>query len=210
MKLVIATCDKNNWILPKFWHMLHKFWAGCPYSAVVVGGLSTPTTFNADIFRGDDSSWASLLLAYLREQRDDAHILLTLDDCLLGDYIDQGKIDACSQIMQDHKDVMLLRLNPCPGPTLPWDSSYPDVGQINKAEDPYLTSVLPSIWRVAHLKRVLVPGEDAWSTEIAGTTRCRSLPGILLASRNTLMPHVNYLRHGKVAPEAEKEIEAKW
>lgn len=209
MKIIVTTYDKSCWILPMFWHMHHKFWPGCPYPTIIVGGHETPDSVHAAVYRGDDSSWASLLLAYLEQLPDTDHILLTLDDCLLSDYIDQEKIEACSQIMQDHENVMYLRLNPCPGPTLPWGNNLV-IGRLNKDEDPYLVSVLPSIWRAAHLKRVLVPGEDAWSTEISGTVRCRSLPGILLAHKKTLMPHVNYLRHGKVASKAEEEIKAKW
>jgi len=63
------------------------------------------------------------------------------------------------------------------------------------------------------LKKILLPGESSWDFELRGTQRARFMfmDELRLGVREgALMPIINYLRRGKVEPNAHAEMEAKW
>lgn len=216
MKVVILTCDKNQWVLPVFFHLFKKFWPDCPWPVEVVGGpLTEPNLDGYTVFRGDDACFSDLLLEYLKRYDDSDLVLLFLEDLVLMDTVDTERVLGCYNAIEQNPSVMLMRLNACPGPTLPWIPGVPEleIGLFDK-EDPsslsYLSSLQPCIYRAGYLRRLLRPGEDPWDLEIAGSQRARTLPGHFLGSKVALVPVHNFLIRGQINPDAAKEVQEKW
>lgn len=218
MKVLILTCDKNAWLLPKTFHFLTKFWPDCPYPVDIATGYGEiPEIRRPDremsVFRADDAIWSNLLINYLESQSPAGRTLLLLEDYLLADKIDQNAISACLKIAEVEK-AAFFRLNPCPGPNFgfmpKWCPPCLSVGEFDRNQ-PYLISTQPTILLNAFLLDILEIGESGWDVEIEGTKRAAEHPGLFLGTRTqTLMPVMNYLRRGEIEPGAKLEAEKKW
>lgn len=213
MRVIVMTCDKNQWVLPIFWHFQEKYWPDCPWPITVVGGPKTESDLDDyEVYRGDDATFSGLLLEYIQEMDDDDFLLILLEDYILMGPVDTDRVMTCYDIIRVEPEAQFMRLTACPGPTLEWEPDW-KVGQFDKGikeELSYLSSLMPTIWRVSHLRRLLRPGESAWDIEVAGSERARDLPGIYLGSTETLLGVQNYLWRGKARAEAVKEVEEKW
>ena len=198
MKFIVTTCTKSAWVLTVFDHMFEKFWPDCPWEKEVVIG---------------DVPWSDMMRSYLEGIKDE-FVLIMLDDYVLTDRAETRSVRDCLDIIRAFPEVQFVRLEPCPGPELPWGwADLRRIGQFDKATKRhpcYLSSLMPTIWRRGHLLRMLQPGWSAWDVEIKGSEKARSLPGTYLGSLNCLIPHHNYLVRGKVNPSAKKEIDEKW
>lgn len=217
MKIVVLTCDKNTWVLPIFQHFLEKFWPDCPWPLEIVGGPGLVELVRpfydgkaSLVSVSHDNVWSDMLIAYLMGYHSERDLILLLfEDYVISGRIDSKAITACHNVIKADTRIRFLRLNPCPGPELPWIPAL-DLGEFAKATASYLTSTQPTIWHIGHLLRLLKPGESAWGFEIQGSERARTLPGAYLGSHKTLIPVINYLRRGRIDPAARQEMIDKW
>jgi hypothetical protein len=211
MEILVMTCDRFQWVLPIFFHLFKKFWADCPWPVTVVGGKALEDDLDSyGVYRGDDSVWGGLLLEYLAQKDDGDFVCILLEDYVIMDEVETKKITACLNILRADPKVQFMRLNAVPGPTLPW---IPDlnIGRFDKEKASYLSSLMPTIFRVRYLRQLVEPHWTAHDVEIAGTLRARTLPGIFLGNtKGALIPIHNYLIRGRINTDAKREVEGKW
>ena len=211
MEIIVMTCDKHQWVLPIFLHLFKKFWPDCPWPMTVVGGKALEGNLDSySVYRGDDSIWCDLLMEYLEPKADEDFVCIFCEDYMIMDDVDTKAINRCLKIIQADPEVQLMRLNAVPGPTLPWIAEL-GIGKFDKEKAPYLSSLVPCIWRVGYLRRLIEPGWTAHDVEIAGTLKARTLPGVYLGIESgQLIPCHNYLIRGKINPAAAKEVQERW
>ena len=210
MEIIVMTCDKFQWVLPVFFHLFKKFWPDCPWPVTVVGGPALESNLDSySVYRSDDSVWCDLLMEYLEPKHDDDLVCIFCEDYVVMGYVDTKVVNRCLRIIRADPRVQLMRLNAVPGPTLPWGAE--GIGEFDKDNAPYLSSLVPCIWRVGHLRRLIEPGWTAWDVEILGTPKARRLPGIYLGfEKIQLIPCHNYLIRGELNPAAAEEVQRRW
>jgi len=108
MRILVLTCDKNSWVLPKTFHFLNKFWPDCPWPVdIVTGHAEIPpidrVVREMSLFQSDDAIWSDLLLAYLETCPDSDLRLLMLEDYLLADKINTAAIQTCKALVELEK-----------------------------------------------------------------------------------------------------------
>lgn len=218
MRIVVTTCDKNTFVIPIFWHFAEKYWSDCCWPIDILGGprllelLKDWKTPCRKIAMSDDSCWSDMLLSYLDNCCDSELLLILLEDYIIMGPVDTKRVKICLNVIKADPSVQFMRLTATPGPTLEWVPLL-NIGEFDKEmleKLSYLSSLMPTIWRVEHLRRLLRRGETAWDVEIAGSERARHLPGIYLGSRETLIGVHNYLKRGKINPAAVEEVAEKW
>ena len=200
MKIVVPTCDKYAWLIPLFLKYWRRAWPDCPFVLEIVGG-TLPTEGADNVLLGEDRGWATNMLSYLGEG--DEPILLMLDD-YMTDSIDAGLVLIAAKLIEQ-PDIGMVRLYPCPGPTLPYSNEF---GEIDKHE-PYGVSLQPAIWKPKVLCDVLLSGESAWDTEIQGSVRVRGYDAYkFIGTIKTAIGYRGYMRHGESVSETVAWVEA--
>lgn len=192
MRIIVTTCPAYAHILPTFAKAFHRAWPpDFPWTATFVGA------FHPDL------GWANNLLSYLGD--DDEPFLLLLDDFVL-DAVDPILLSVAAEHIT-LPEVGMVRVHPCPGPTLPWPGN-PALGEIDKAE-PYAISLQASIWRPQVVRDLFAAGEDAWQTETQGSVRARDYTRYkFLGTRRSAVGYRELMRRGQIIAEAQAWVEA--
>jgi hypothetical protein len=165
-----------------------KFWAGGQEPRIFQGGGAW-----SDMALGFCNACAGLGIK---------QTVLLLDDYLLSDHVNAELIQRCWNLLAAETSFGFVRLNPCPGPTMPVQG-LDWLGEFDHTQ-PYLTSLQPSIWRIECLRSLLEHGESAWDFEIYGTARAAMSAWRFLGTHATLVPNQNMLRMGVVVPAVQE------
>ena len=194
--ITIFTCDSYSHIVPLTIKYLDRAWSNHPRVEIVTNTIPIESKYPV-IYLGKDKGWCSNILAYVKDKTDpfillcEEGILTEVDESLL-----QKAFDAWTP------DLGLLRLFPCPGPTLPWSE---DIGEIDKAL-PYAISVQMSIWNPQTIRDIARPGETPWDFEIQGSQRALNYTPKFLGTYHSALSYKEYTRRGKLNPDALKWI----
>ena len=173
MRILIVSSDKLAHLLPMTIASLRMNWKACPYDIHVLG-VTKPTSRDVDVpvhLVGKDKQYASNLLWYLNKDDTDPDglILLWLDDHYLRS-ADASFIRDCEQLIRT-KTIPYVRLvqrfTPSQFPLYAKDERF----RVIPHRAGYSMSLQASIWRKEALLQILVPGENAWETELYGSIR---------------------------------------
>lgn len=175
MKVVVMTCDKHRWLIPIFKYFYQKNWPHSPYETEVITEVlhvDGTTYYNAD------KSWASRLISYLKQSKEDK-ILLTLDDYMIKTKVDTAKVKSAEKLCEGN--VGFVRLGNCPykyfrkhttgSPIVKGFREYPPFERFSMV-------VHIGFFQKQFLLDVLKDGESVWETEGNGSLRLRAFkPG---------------------------------
>lgn len=217
-EITVVTCDKNAYLIRQFYTCFKAAWPDCPYPVTVAGNTQLPELPEANpnwrqALMGPDRGWASTVLTYVGDNAHRAPYLLLLEDYLLSGVRYPERIEAAFRTCT-LDEVGMVRLNPCPGPTIELPELCPESeleppdgwGAID-LECPYSVSLQPAIWDHDTILRLFAPGESAWHTETSGSRRAWKMADSLppfLCSKTTLLPYNNLLRHGRKVEAVEQ------
>ncbi len=172
----------------------------CPYPIEVVTN-TLPIDYPAVTYLGADRGWGNNLLAYLKDKTEP--FIMWFEDGIAV-YADWELVSLAEQEMQN-PGIGLVRLFPCPGPTLPWSEHF---GEIDKSL-PYAISCQVSIWNPQTIRDILKPDETPWDFEIHGSQRALHYPKTFLSvwREHCAVSYKEYMRRGKLNPDAVEWIE---
>lgn len=216
-EILVVTCDKHHHIIRQFYTCFTHAWPDCPYPVTVVGNTQLPALpeYNPNwrqALMGPDRGWASTVLSYVRGNQHRGPYMILLEDYLVRYIPYPERIEAAFRTCTLDA-VGLVRLNPCPGPTIELEELCPESDLVPPEGwgvidpfCPYAVSLQPTVWDLQTIKRLFRDGETAWDTEYQGSRRAAedTESALYLCSKKTLVPYQNYLRKGRKDPEVER------
>jgi hypothetical protein len=164
--VLMFTCKKFEQCWEPFFKLFEKFWPNCPYELIMgtdVGNYPGIKTIEI----GTDLGWTRNCIQILNQINADRLIIFFEDFLPCADF-DSERIEKLVKHSRDH-NIGCLRLQPCPGPTAPWE--HDDSLGILQSGDPYRFSWQTAIWDKEFLLSLLIPEETPWQTEVIGTKR---------------------------------------
>lgn len=212
MRVVCVTCEKYYALVPGFCFFLEKFWPDRPYYLDILANTSQPKLEElpyGKVYVGQDMGWATNMLAYLEQLKDEL-VLILLDDYFLCESANTKALEQAVALMENDNNINYTNLRPWSddilyqsevlfGSWTLWQkiTNKPIVGEYNKEAACYLLSLQPGVWRTKSLQGLLCPGEDGWQTEILGTKRARETGGKMLGVLGPfILPYINICCHG--------------
>lgn len=199
MRLHVLTSDRYIYAIRPFAWLLKKYWPDHP--EVVVGGFSMPPFAMPEKFvfvsigRFENypvNKWSDGVIRFLDLVGDEV-VCLFLEDMWPIRPIDGDVVKMAYDYMNQFHYVARLDLT---GDRLYANggnvSKYGELGHVgliwSDPDSQYHLSTMPAFWRAAHLKRVLVPGETPWQTELQGTPRLSRLRNEMIVLGTDAVP----------------------
>lgn len=189
MRVVVLTSDKYLASVRPFAHLFNRYWS--PLQPVTVAGFTPPTFALPENFHFHTigafadypvTRWSDALLALL-DQIDDAVVTLMLEDYWLTRPVNVEAVAMLDAYAQQFGYVARIDLTTdrlyAAGATDYGRCGYLDLIRSDPASA-YHMSMMAGVWRVEHLRRVLIPGETPWQVEIMGTQRLAQLHDVLV------------------------------
>ena len=204
-EILVVTCTKNAHLISRFQRCFHTAWSDCAYPINVLVGE-------------DDGGWADPVIEH--SKTGNGPFLILLEDYWLRDVPYPDRIDGAFQVAATDA-IGMVRLNPCPGPTLPL-SVLSETGRVDvdvarewgviQQDANYAVSLQPAIWDAETIQALFRYGETAWETELRGTFRSAEWVSNkwFIGSTETLLPYQNAMRRGKMVPEVVAWYEARF
>lgn len=171
MGILIASCDKNIWLLNVFFKYFFKFWAECPYKIYVSLEDSKFEFEDKDIIvlnNHENIGWGGRIKRCL-ESITEKYVLVMLDDFIIEEKVNQEKINQYIKVMNNEKMSNLI-LTPVLNEKNDIDSKYDNLVHRNRFGR-YKTSLQCGIWNRELLCNLLKNDESAWEFEIFGNIR---------------------------------------
>ena len=193
MKIVVFTCDSYSHIVPMTTKYLDKAWPDHPGVEIVTNTIPIENKYPV-IYLGPDAGWCSNLLKYCADKTEP--FILLCEEGILTE-VDKPLLEKAF-VEALNPNVGVVRLYPCPGPTLSWSE---DIGEIDKSL-PYAISVQMSIWNPQTIRDIARPGETPWDFEIQGSQRAKDYPKTFLGTYKSAVSYKEYTRRGKINPDA--------
>jgi hypothetical protein len=176
MKTITLVSDKNNWILPGFYHQWEKYY---PEVEPITFGYTKPDFFNHPfVSLGAQESypasrWSDALIRVLKDYVDDNLVMILLEDYFLTRRANVRIINLAWKFMIDHPEAVRFDLTTDRQYSGKWKnySAIEDVDIIEALPCEYYLSMQAAIWNKARLLSILQPGETPWQTEMLGSDR---------------------------------------
>lgn len=207
MKVLILTCDKYRWLIPVFNYFYKKYWPDNPYQTEIV---TEREHIDDAVFYAGRLSWASRLIYYLKQSREDK-ILFVLEDYLFKSAVDTEKVKAAERLCEG--DVGCVRLRNGPHKYFIRHCAQSQV--INGFREYPLVQRFAMVAHVAFFQKqflldVLKDGENIWQTENEGSVRLKEFK----SKWRILWPEINvidYISNGGILKKGKLRSEGlKW
>lgn len=182
MRVVIATCTRNEWLVPKTIKYWRRAWPECAWPVESVSG---------------DRAWSDQMLDWLVGKHEP--FLLMLEDYITVK-VDRVAMKAARVAMM-FDDVGTVRLMPLPTPPQRIEHATTPRRQIGEHgnKKPYAVSLQAAFWRPEMLRDLLKRGENPWETELKGTQRAKVYTKYrFLGTFAWAITYKNALRRGKI------------
>lgn len=169
--ILIASCDKNIWLLNIFLKYFFEFWGECPYKIYISLENSKFEFEDKDIIvlnNNENIGWSGRIKRCL-ESINEEYILVMLDDFIIEEKVNQEKINHYISIM-NRENISNLILTPVQNEKNDLDSKYNSFVHRNRFGR-YKTSLQCGIWNKDLLYNLLKENESAWEFEIFGNIR---------------------------------------
>lgn len=203
MKVIILTCNKYSWLVPIFLHFYRKYWPDNPYQTEIV---TETDHVNGTVFYNEETSWASRLINYLKQSKENK-FLLFMEDFIIEKQIDTKRIRHAEELCKGNVGcVRVVETNK-------WFNYAINIGIKGFREYPldrgYSLSLTSAIWQKQFLLKGLREGENAWQTECDGSKRFKELKSEwrILWSET---PIINYYGGGLMSRGKVRLPVAKW
>ena len=159
MKILVASCDKNEDLFLPFHHCIEKYWPDHPEIIYCTETLDNP--YYKTIKKNYDlENWTSRIREAV-EEIDDNYILLMCDDIFITDYVNNDSVlSLCNAMTNDIASVNLQVAN---------KDTTKDIGnnlRLMKDDAQYKTSVMCSLWKKDKLLDVFNVKLSPWKFEV--------------------------------------------
>jgi hypothetical protein len=196
--LLVASCDRYSDLWIPYFTLLQRHWPDCPFPIALITERSVPVLPGVSALSlGGGMDWSSLLLAAL-DKLESPFVLLTLEDFFLRRKVPSERLVRLLDEVREQR-LEMLRLIPRPGPRgMVCEREY---GML-PPHTPYRVSTQAAFWRVATLRKLLVPGESPWEFELKGTQRSADMSGFACVRRSALPYRHHVVERGRWFPWA--------
>jgi len=197
ISLVIVSCDKYKDLWDSFFYFFKKYWSNCSLQTYLITNFIDYKGIDVVTIQiGDDKSYTENLLSAIEQVPSD-WILLWLEDCMFSHNLDLGKIDQVLSTAISTPNLGYLKLsNDLP---ISYDCPNSFFGKIPKGVK-YRSAIGMALYRKDVLKKLLVPGENAWQADKSAASDDLVEDFYALASnffKNPLFPYVNTVVKGE-------------
>ena len=211
-RIILMTCDKSDYLIPGYAHLLRKYWQPTP-EVLVCGFRTPPDLCGFDFFSIGDfadypiDKWSDAFLKVLDRIPDEVFIFM-LEDYWLYRHVDAQAIKMLYDYMHQFTNVLKIdicsdRLGAQGGQPFVQDANtYAHLNRLDLIQSlpgwDYHMSLWAGMFRRDLLKRLIIPGETAQQIEMSGTTRLSTKHGdmLVLGTRQVPLRHGNILRGG--------------
>jgi len=179
-------------------HFYKKYWPDNPYQTEII---TETDHIDGTVFYTGGVSWASGLINYLKESKEDKFLLI-LDDYIIEKIIDTKRVGHAESLCEGN--VGCIRLNApdkwftrhaVPANACEGFKEYP-------LDKQFSVSLQIAIWQKAYLLDILRDDENPWQTETDGSERLKKLVSKwrILWSETPIIKYIpgGFMRHGRV------------
>lgn len=191
--IIILSCAKFSDLWANNVFLLNKFWPNHPKFLIISDGEALHPFNNHENLKIYNSEPSNRLIAAIEEVTT-KYVFLTFDDYFLKDNVDQKHlIKIFDFIITNNVDYCRFFKKP---------KIKTKVNELGLRKLPlhnvYEVNMYPGIWKVDSLKKVLVPDEDIWKTEVRLTKRARENELFCFAYlKDNVFPFEDIVRKGK-------------
>jgi len=193
MRVYVLTSDPYKHLIKEF---VERF--SLDKEVIVYGysplGFGLPNNFSFVSLGKRQTSWSDGVIKMLETA--DPYFILMLEDYFIKE-IDEEMLKKAEDLMMKERPAKIsLERARKTGKTYYW-KPYKDNWVIRQQDAPYLMSVEPSIMNRDVWKKYLIPGENAWQSEVNSGKRCRNQGEAVLASTIPIIKYYNYIQKGR-------------
>jgi hypothetical protein len=107
--VLVLSCDKNEGLLNIFFDFYKRNWSDCPYK-IYLGVENAKIQYDGVVtLNSSVRPWAGRVMDYLK-QIDTDYVLIILDDFILEQPADTGRIDKFLSYMQENKNIATVSI----------------------------------------------------------------------------------------------------
>lgn len=200
--ILVISCDKYSDLWEPFFSIFWKQWPDCP--ARVFLGTNHKTYADSRVTSipvGDDISWTSGVQKML-DHIDSEYVIIFLEDFLINHPVDNGELIRMVQIAKEKQLGCLRLVAHLPLALFPTEpiAEFPGLGVI-KAGEPYRVTAQVAIWRIATLRKLLVPGLSAWEFEDLGAQISSEFTDLFWGTYKSVIVYEQCVEKGRWKPE---------
>jgi len=201
--LMVVSCDSYSDVWPYFFDNFFNFWQNCPLEIYLLSNNKTFSSTKINQMKiGSDVSWSDNLINGLKNLNNN-YVLLLIDDLIINRRVSNNYFNNISDWVNiNNPNYLKLKKTRY---SINNDSLSCKIPKFSL----YKTSVLPSIWKVETLIRLLKKGESAWDFEIAGTKRAFSYDNFF-SLRKDFIYYENSIIKGKWQRSIHSKIKNKF
>ena len=197
ISFVVISCDRYKDLWHPFFRSYDKYWSELPFKLYLISNFESYDDERVTTIKiGEDLSYTENLINGI-EQIDSLWILLWLEDCIPSKKIHINLFDDVINKAISNNNLGYLKLsNDLPLVYEPNESGL--FGNIPKGVR-YRSAVGMSLYRKDVLKKLLVPGDNAWDTDKSSVSDTLDEDFCALSKsffRTPLMPYVNTVIKG--------------
>jgi hypothetical protein len=196
VSFVVVSCDRYKDLWSPFFKSFEKYWGSLQFKVYLISNYESYTAdFVTTINVGEDKSYADNLRRGI-DQIDSEWIILWLEDCIPAREINVELFNKVISEALSSYNLGYLKLSN----DLPLSYSGNRLfGNLPKGVR-YRSAIGMSLYRKDVLKKLLIPGENAWELDKSSLSDSLSEEFHALSSSffaNPLMPYVNTVIKGK-------------
>lgn len=167
ISLLIFSCDKYQDLWESHFFFLNKYWNERSIKTILVTDCNTSRKIdNVEIVSAGENSQFSDRMPVAVKCVNSKYIMITLDDYMLTEKVEEKKIENILDIM-DEENLDYVRLYRYPrkkiGSKL---KGYRGIYRID-ATKTYQVNLFVGIWRKDFLEKTFVEGKNAWQYEVS-------------------------------------------
>lgn len=200
--ILVLSCDNYSDLWFPFFEFFSKSWKDCPFKVYLQTNLMDfQTEYDINVIKvGEDKSWSDNVIKALNYLEDYDYVLLFLEDMMIDKKVDNDRINVLLDNFFKSDGNYLSLLNE-PKPTSKFNNFY---GIIENGAL-YRATATATVWKKNVLKKLLLPGESAWSFEKNGSKRSDKFPNFFSVYKDEII-WVNAVIKNKWTYEAIKKF----
>ena len=198
LPVLVISCDRYADLWRPFFELFWRRWPGCAgpvYLGTNFQGYDDPRVETLRI--GTDVSWAAGVSGMLDRIRGD-YVIVMLEDFLLTQDVDNARIERLAEIAVSEELGCLRLYSIFPPENVV--NRYPELGSFAPGEKWRITAQA-AIWRIATLRRLLVPGFSAWDFELVGSQMSDYMPDRIWGVIQPALVYDQAVEKGKWRPQ---------
>lgn len=164
--ILVNSCDSYSDVRDLFFKALQEYWPDNPFPVIINTESNPMLGYNED--EKAQKAWGERLVSILNKI-ETPYVIMLFDDFVLEDTVDQAKVDAALNILENDSKSSVFYLNAACVKSHK-DEPEKDYRLLKDNVDYRLNSV-PSIWKRLELLEFTKPIDNPWSWEVFGSYR---------------------------------------